>query len=200
MSAIALVGAFALTSCSGSAVEVTIPDDLVAPGTSVSSGDTVRVPGSAYVTRDGSRFLEDVEVGFTLAEVQQQETTLFDRLENPEEFEGYIPVTVSYQVDIPEGAEMDTPSSAGPYGVLSSGEYSQYLDMEGWGNGDVLSEMCWEGGAVENARTRQSCTVLLVPEGESLTDILWDGSAATDLSAEGPYVADPLIFPHPADD
>lgn len=184
-------------------LEITIPDTLVAPGSTVAVEETVLVPGSAYERRDDSRHITDAEVALTVAKVVHEDNSWFEELNNPEDFAGYTPVLVSTQVNVPEDSGLESPNAAAPYGVLDNGEFTEYMTLEDYTSS---TKFCW-GSSVgaTGASFKLRCTILLVPEGAALASIQWDGQQTTMGLAPGeddpihPYLQDPLTFEVPAE-
>ncbi|GAB3811041.1 hypothetical protein GCM10028820_01600 [Tessaracoccus terricola] len=197
--ALLAAGLLSLTACA-KPLDVTVPETLVDPGTTVALGETVRVPGSAYEVRDDGRYVAQSEVGLTVAEVKYEDEGWFKELNNPEDFAGYTPVLVSTQANIPADSEFESPSAASPYGVLDNGEYTEYLSLDGFKSS---AEFCWGSNyGASSAEHKMDCTVLLVPEGAALASLEWDGQSVNGgLVADDPaaaYIENPLTFELPA--
>lgn len=202
--ALAAAAVLSLAACA-KPLEVSIPEAVVAPGSSVAVGETVLVPGSAYEVRDDGRFLVEAEVGLTIAEVKHEDASWFDKLDNPEDFAGYAPVLVSTQVDRPEGSELESPNAAGPFGVLDNGEYTEFLSTDGFKS---MAEFCWGSNfGISSAGHRLDCTVLLIPDGAALASMGWDGQASSQygvnagIDADDPraaFIEEPLVIEVPA--
>lgn len=210
---VALVATVALAGCSASTapleaepIDVVLPDTLTAPGSSAAVGETVRVPGLAK-TDDGTLSgSQPAELGLTVTNVSWPGDALFDDFDNADDFADYEPVVVAYQVDSPAGEERHSFMLGDVYGVLSDGEYADQLegdygfDTGGLSIGRDLDEACYRGDMPDPGTSELFCTVMLVPEGQSLDALEWNalGFDDSDLFAEEdprfPYAAEPLIF------
>lgn len=191
--------AVGLTSCSlfgDEKVEVTVPDALVEAGTTVPVGETVRVPGEADDKESNSEV--DAEIGMTVVSITESDASFFDKLDNGDEFAGYTPWLVVVQYDLPaaDAETLEDPSATSTYGMLDNGEYAEFLTLDFGSSGDI-SDFC-PGARNDDA----DCDVLLVPEGQSLVSVEWDGldtgiGGITTGDENSPYAAAPLKWELP---
>ncbi|MFJ2369774.1 hypothetical protein [Microbacterium sp. NPDC087665] len=209
--AVALVGVAALSGCAASAssveaksIEVVVPDTLTVPGSSVAIGETLRVPGMAYTDGSTAPRIEPAELGLTVTDISWPGKALFDEFDNGDEFADYEPVAVAYQVDSPADEKRVGFSLGDFYGVLSDGQYADQLQgdcgFESGGIGRDLDEICYEGELPDPWTSELYCTVILVPDGQTLDFLGWNAlgyNESNHFSADdprSPYVSAPLIF------
>lgn len=204
--AIALVGVATLSGCStytapldAKPIEVVVPDTLTVPGASVAVGETLRVPGLAY-TDDGTvSDREPAELGLTVTDVSWPGEALFDQFDNADEFAGYEPVVVAFQVDSPAGEDRHGFSLGEVYGVLSDGEYAEQLQGDfgietgGFPIGRDLDEACYRGEVPDPWTSELGCVVMLVPDGQTLDSLGWD---ALGFNESNHFAADDPRFPY----
>lgn len=184
-------------------VEVVLPDALTAPGSRVAVGETLRVPGEASTEGDVSPGWQPVELGLTVTDVSWPGEALFDDYDNGDDFAGDDPVVVAYQLDSPAGEDRFDFQVGDVYGILSGGGYAEQLQgdygFETGGIGRDLDEVCYPGGVPEPDTTELRCTVLLVPDGQTLTSLGWNAlgfDESNNFAADDPrypYVSAPVL-------
>ncbi len=194
--AMAAVATLTLAGCT-QPIEVAIPDALTEPGTEFALGETARVEGSAY-QKEPRQLTQEVEVGVTVTSITKQDASFYDQMSNGDDFADYTPYTVIIQTNLPKESEKtyDSPQAPGVWGVLSNGEFAEYLDVDGFGS---TSELCGDGAGTSTTIAAIDCQVFLAPAGETLTHVEWNGemlggSMGIDLGEESPYIADPLVW------
>lgn len=210
---VALVVTAALSGCSVSSapleaesIEVVLPDTLTIPGSSVAVGETLRVPGLAYIDDGTASGRQPAEVGLTVTDVSWPGEALFDSFDNAAEFADYEPVVVAYQVDSPAGEDRHGFMLGDLFGVLSGGEYADQLQGDfgietgGMDIGRDLNEACYRGEMPDPWTSELRCTVMLVPEGQTLTSLEWNALGFDDSDSFAPddprfpYMSEPLIL------
>lgn len=174
----------ALTGCSAGAkaTEVTIPKELTPPGTALAVGETVRIPGAAY--KDGG--LVDAEVATTVLSITQQDESFFDKLDNGDEFAGYSPYTVIVQDNLPDELleTHERPNPPAVWGVLDTGEYAEYLKMDGMKS---TGEVCGDGSRASEDTWSLTCQIFLAPEGAKLDHVEWNGEQLSNNGVSDPF-------------
>ncbi|KAB1657987.1 hypothetical protein F8O01_06880 [Pseudoclavibacter chungangensis] len=196
---IAIAAAAALSSCSvisgifgDEKIEVTVPDTLVAAGSTVAVGETILVPGEATNTANSTS--EPTDIGLTVTSITESDASFFDKLDNPEKFAGYTPWLVVSQFDLPTSLQEthEKPTTSPLYGVLADGSFAEFLTLNFGSSGDV-SDLC------PGARsTDAACDVILVPAGGELSSIEWDAQTPNTITGmttgdeSSPYYEAPL--------
>lgn len=209
--AVALIGMPAFSGCSAwpspaeaKPIEVVLPDALTVPGSSVAVGETLRVPGLALTDDNAASGYEPAELGLTVTDVTWPGTAMFDDFGNGDEFASYEPVVIAYQVDSPANEERFKFRLGDLYGILSDGEYAEQLQgdygFESGGIGHDLDQLCYQGELPDPWTSELRCTVILVPDGQTLGSLGWNAlgfNESNHLAADdprSPYVSAPLIF------
>lgn len=192
-----IVAALVATGCSSNIVEVEVPATLTEPGTTVAIGETIRLPGTAY--EDGGLYITEAEVGLTVLSITEGDASFYDKFDNGDEFASFTPWFVVGQVDLPADVEdLVRPSISAPFGALASGTTTEYLSLEGFTG--TIKQYCPDVPD-SGDETGGMCRVLLVPEGDELAYIGWDGADAhldiAEAGPEEPYFDNPVRWEIP---
>lgn len=143
-----------------------VPSDYTEPGTELEQDEVARVAFDD----------PEVDIAVSIRVIEERDSSLFDDLDNAEDFDGFTPVVVVAQYDTLDEIER----GQGPIfyslgGMLGNGEFAGALVEDGSSNTGSACPYSLDSTNGGDGTWRLDCMVFLVPDGEELESIGYYG-------------------------
>jgi len=171
--AVLAVAALTLSGCSLLAPDYAheapknVPSDYTAPGTALEQDEVARVAFDD----------PEVDIAISIRLIEERDSSLFDELDNADDFDGFTPVVVVAQYDALDEFDKDAgrPTFHSLGGMLGNGEFAGALVEDGSGGTGSACPYSLDSTNGGDGTWRLDCMVFLVPDGEELASIGYYG-------------------------
>ena len=144
-----------------------VPSEYTEPGTELEQDEAARVPFDE----------PEIDIAVSIRLIEERDSSLFDDLDNAEDFDGYTPVVVVAQYDALDefDKDVDRPTFYSLGGMLGNGEFAGALVEDGSSNTGSACPYSLDPTNGGDGTWRLDCMVFLVPDGEELESIGYYG-------------------------
>ena len=144
-----------------------VPSDYTEAGTELEQDDVARIAFDD----------PEVDIAVSIRLIEKRDSSIFDDLDNADEFEGFTPFVVVAQYDTLDEFDKDAgrPSFYSLGGMLENGEFASALVEDGSGGTGSACPYSLDSTNGGDGTWRLDCMVFLVPDGETLASIGYYG-------------------------